>query len=347
MCAYSSENDASRINFNLRWLNKIDNTDWLPPAILFLSKHHSHDKIELFIQKLERLAACMHICAENVNYRIDRYASVIEDISKNEESIPPSIELKKSEIQKMLDRLNGSIYSDMTGVRRNYLILRLDSFVSDGNAQYSPATLTIEHVLPQNPDKNSQWIQWWQDEEERNMWVHKIANLVPLSRQKNSAAQNYEFDKKKKEYFTGRNGTSSYALTTQVLNTPEWTPETLKKRQKDLLNVFVKNWGLEPELASDFSSDSENANMEQKSSFVFSKYGIPIGAELAYLRDTSIKCFVVEDDRVAYRDQKYTLSGLAKKLLKEVNGMDWKSARGVLFFSYKGTRLADMIPSNK
>ena len=42
------------------------------------------------------------------------------------------------------------------------------------------------------------------DESIRNKWVHKIANLVPLTRPKNSAAQNYDFDQKKKIYFTGK-----------------------------------------------------------------------------------------------------------------------------------------------
>lgn len=51
--------------------------------------------------------------------------------------------------------LNGDIYNKMTSVRRNYLILRLDSMVSDGAATYSSKSglLTIEHILPQTLEK--------------------------------------------------------------------------------------------------------------------------------------------------------------------------------------------------
>lgn len=241
-CAYESPENAKTINDYLFWLNKIDNTDWLPPAILFFSQHHQQNDVELFVKKLERLAATMHICSENVNHRIERYASVIDEINKKE--WPASIELKPDEIKKMILRLNGNVFSDLTSVRRNYLVLRLDSFVSDGSAQYSPATLTIEHVLPQTVKSNSQWATWWPNEEDRNQWVHRIANLVPLSRQKNSEAYNYDFSLKKSKYFMSKNKTSSYALTTQVLNQQEWTPSILENRQKLLMEIFKTKWEL-------------------------------------------------------------------------------------------------------
>ena len=33
-------------------------------------------------------------------------------------------------------------------------------------------------------------------------------------------------------------------MTTQVLNTPEWTPEVVTKRQEDLLEVLSNGWNL-------------------------------------------------------------------------------------------------------
>ena len=99
-------------------------------------------------------------------------------------------------------------------------------------------------MLPQTVHDGSEWSVIWPDVEQRNAWLNKIANLVPLTRYKNSEAQNFDFDKKKAKYFTGRKGTSSYALTTQVLNEAKWTPEVVEQRQKDLMAVFVKGWGL-------------------------------------------------------------------------------------------------------
>ena len=144
-----------------------------------------------------------------------------------------------------MDVLGKDIYY-MTSRYRNYIIQRLDAFVSDGAALYDERIFTIEHVLPQTVNPNSQWSQLWPDEEKRKFWLHKIANLVPLARKVNSAAQNYDFDEKKEKYFkNSRTGTTSYHLTTQVLTISVWTEEVVKQRQTDLINVFKKNWELD------------------------------------------------------------------------------------------------------
>lgn len=58
----------------------------------------------------------------------------------------------------------------------------------------------------------------WLDAAVRGQWLNRIANLVPLTRKKNSGAQNFDFDKKKEIYFKGKNGTTTYPLATQVLS---------------------------------------------------------------------------------------------------------------------------------
>jgi hypothetical protein len=238
------------INATLKWLNKIDNSDWMPPAILYFSENNaSPEKLSRFVTKLERLAAYMHIASVDVNARIRRFARIISEIQNDEELT--EIELKPEEIKDFRNRLNGDIYT-MNAKRRNYFILRLDSFVSDGAAEYNPRVLTIEHVLPQTIDSNSEWQQLWVDDPKtepplalHDQWVHKIANLVPLARRANSAAHNFDFAVKKEKYFTGKEGTSSYVLTTQVLNTTVWDVAHVEQRQKELLSTFYKKWALQ------------------------------------------------------------------------------------------------------
>ena len=57
-------------------------------------------------------------------------------------------EFTEDDVEAFREALDGNIY-ELTPRRRNYLILRLDSFISDGAATYDPTILTIEHVLPQ------------------------------------------------------------------------------------------------------------------------------------------------------------------------------------------------------
>ena len=242
---YVSTKNAEDVNYLLKWLNRIDNSDWLPPAILFLSQKHDLEYALWFFTKLERLAAYLHICAKNVNQRIERYAEVIASLHAPHSKDAPaiSVELIKAEIDEMKDALDGNIY-ELTARRRNYLILRLDSFLSDGAATYDPTILTIEHVLPQTVSEGSEWEKLWPDSGERKSWVHRIANLVPLTRKRNSKAQNYDFETKKTAYFGGKQGVSSYVLTTQILKSVEWTPTVVYQRQKELLEILIDCWDL-------------------------------------------------------------------------------------------------------
>lgn len=246
---YMASSRVDEINGFLYWLNKIDNYDWMPPAIKFFAEHpHDSEYVLWFVKKLERLASFLHATAQDVNHRMDRYKWILAEMDSNPthslEQPLTSIELTANEKRSFYEALNGEIYT-MPSRRRNYIVQRLDSFVSDGGAKYDVKLFTIEHVLPQNPEINSEWNIVWPDQEERKYWLNRIANLVPLTRKHNSAAQNYDFVTKKRSYFQNKGGTTSYTLTTQVINENSWTPEIVASRQKMLMRLFSEKWDLQ------------------------------------------------------------------------------------------------------
>lgn len=245
---YVATRNAEQVNNYLYWLNKIDNSDWMPTAIkFFASKKDDSDYILWFVKKLERLAAYLQITSQDVNHRIERYAKILAEMETNpshsNEAKITSIELTEDEKRKFMNVLSGNVYDEMAK-RRNYIILRLDSFVASAGASYDPAILTIEHVLPQTVDPESEWATTWPDVEIRKNWVHKIGNLIPLTRKQNSAAQNFDFEKKKEKYFKSKNGVTSYALATQVLSESSWTLEVVENRQEQLMSIFKSKWEL-------------------------------------------------------------------------------------------------------
>ena len=73
--------------------------------------------------------------------------------------------------------------------------------------------------------------------------LHKLGNLIPLEREINSSAGNSDFTAKKDVYFF-KNGITSYALASQVAACKEWTPEIVAERQRDILEIFRRNWDL-------------------------------------------------------------------------------------------------------
>ena len=77
---------------------------------------------------------------------------------------------------------------------------------------------------------------------------------------------------------------------------------------------------------------------QKKEKFEFSKLGIPIGAELEYIHDRSIKVVVADEKRkVYYNDEEWSLSSLARVLLQRNS-----TVTGTLHFSYNGETIADL-----
>ena len=242
---HSSKEIENKINQSFRWLGEIDNSDWIPPAILYLSKNdHKPELLVDFFTDLDRLASGLMIIRANINQRIERYSKLLQAI-KNEENLYTSnspLQLQESERQDILTTLNGDIYL-MIKIGK-YVLLRLDTALSDGSAEYKFKKISVEHVLPQNPKTNSEWLKNIFTEEEHEKYVHCLGNLVLLSRKKNTAAQNHNFETKKKKYFINGAGVSPFALTTQVLIEKEWTPAVIKRRQKQLINTLKQLWRL-------------------------------------------------------------------------------------------------------
>ena len=240
---YESAQDADEINRIFEWLNRLDNIDWLPPAILYLAKNYpSPNLLKEFFINLERVAAVQMILRRTVNQRIDRYGRVLTAIQNGDElySAESPLQLTDAEGMDALKLLDGDIYNMLPKVRA-YILLRLDSSLSSGGATYDHELITVEHVLPQTPDSGSLWEKWFPDPIERADIVHRLGNLVLLTRKKNSSASNYEFEKKKTSYFA-KGSVSPFKITTQVLSEKEWTPEVVEKRQTDLVSKLKEVW---------------------------------------------------------------------------------------------------------
>lgn len=244
--SYESTAHAETVNEHLKWLNRLEFNDWVPPALAFVTRHRQEPAaMASFFRDLERLAYALLIQKSGINDRIERFSQLTSTIIKGDnlydEKSP--LQLTPTEQYAVYTQLDGMVYDTFAARARTTILLRLDTLVSAGGAKYDYQTITVEHVLPQNPPAGSKWLTWFPDAKDRYEWVHKLGNLALLTRKKNSAASNYEFDKKKQSYFA-QGGVSPFVLTTQVLNKDEWTPAIVSARQKELLAILEAHWQL-------------------------------------------------------------------------------------------------------
>ena len=86
----------------------------------------------------------------------------------------------------------------------------------------------------------------------------------------------------------------------------------------------------------DEETASEVAQESRRGPFRFSKCGIPFGAVIKYVNDSSIEATVLDDRHVVYKGLTTSVSALAQELL----GVDYGVA-GPHFFTYEGELLCD------
>ena len=234
------------INAMFRWLDHLDRSQWIPPALYYFVQNHKHhsDLVLRFLTDLERLVASFVVCKVPPYKRIDRYCELLTAIDEGKDLFSPvsPLQLREGERREFLHVLDGDMY--LLHYPCRYVLLRLDTALSEKVATYDHQTVTIEHVLPQRPSPDSEWSATFPTRDIRQRYVHRLGNLVLLSKGKNMKAENFDFDDKKQKYFTTNDGISPFVITTQVLRYREWTPTIIEQRQSQLIGTLKQLWRL-------------------------------------------------------------------------------------------------------
>jgi len=229
----------------VRSLERIDNKDWMPPALLRLWKRTAADSAAVadFLVQLERVAYFLFITRADVNERMARFSTVMDEFHPRPDKKLGSqgLALSQEEQDRFISALSGPLYT-LARVCRPVL-QRLDESLAAGGASYD-TLVSIEHVLPQTVEKGSDWESLFPDEGKRKEWTHRIGNLVLLTHRINSSASNWDFATKKQKYFQSKKGAVTFALTLRVLQKDAWTLSTVENNQKELIGQLQEVWQL-------------------------------------------------------------------------------------------------------
>jgi hypothetical protein len=228
----------------VRSLMRIDNKDWVAPALLRLWKRTSGDAegVATFLVALERVAYFLFVTRKGVNERIARFVSIMNEIDPQGDRREIGLTLAETEQAEFIEELNGNIYQKTRICKP--VLQRLDEALSSGGAHYDEL-VSIEHVLPQTVENGSEWAALYPDELRRSEWTHRLANLVFLTHRVNTRASNWDFETKKTRYFGAEDGSSPFVITQDVLRTERWTLEHLAERQQRLLKKLADVWDLD------------------------------------------------------------------------------------------------------
>jgi hypothetical protein len=267
---YASQHHAEQVNAYLRWLNRLEFKDWVPPALVFFIRHRQQpDTVLRFFRDLERLGYSMLARKAGVNERIERFSALTRAVELGSDLFATSspLQLSPEEQYRTYAALNGPLYETHSSRALALLLLRLDHLMSDASASYQHEVVSVEHVMPQQPAPNGQWAAWVPDKVMHQLWVHRLGNLALLSKKKNSSASNRDFDWKKSAYFT-KGGITAFALTTQVLQYTDWTTEVMQQRQDSMLAKLETHWRLNDRKSKAALTEALLAELEEASEAV-------------------------------------------------------------------------------
>lgn len=121
-----------------------------------------------------------------------------------------------------------------------YYLRELEIASGGGTHESIPDTNTnqinLEHILPLNPV--SDWTKYFMTDELRS-YQNRLGNMALMLSKLNSSTGNDDFKSKRKHYRS-----SELNLTKSVADYPDWTKESIEKRQLEMAELAVKHWAI-------------------------------------------------------------------------------------------------------
>lgn len=129
----------------------------------------------------------------------------------------------------------------MTGAKKiKQFLLGVNAYIQRDARLLNERLCTIEHILPTSSQHWSHWMAFRQVD--GRDWVQRIGNLTLMGPTDNKPGAKYNgnFERKKESY-----ADSGVALTRQLRNYDTWTPQSIIKRQREMVKHAVQVWAFD------------------------------------------------------------------------------------------------------
>lgn len=212
--------------------------DWIPPLLHYFKKF-KYEKLQEFLTKLEYKFSSDWVCGITPTRRLDAMNNILKKIDEcqNPDELLNDKDIFFVNKTELANSISGDVYKKQFS---KYILLKIEYLIGDNTVHLSNFNcISVEHILPQNPKQGSNWnVIFTKSEQEE--WINKLANLVLISRRKNSSLGNSDFKEKKEKYLKSRMDAfqGSKVFIEQKDN---WTVDVLKDRQAKNIKLLVEN----------------------------------------------------------------------------------------------------------
>jgi uncharacterized protein with ParB-like and HNH nuclease domain len=220
-------------------LTGLPSTDWIPPLLRYYDRF-GHDNIMRFLELLDNKFSGDWVVQYTPTTRIENMNEIIRVV---EAAADTTAIINNICFAIEQDAFQRAIDSAVYGRRfTRYLLLKLDYLFHDDSQRMSIESLSVEHILPQNPADTSQWRRDFTDEQ-RAEWTDRLGNLVLITTRKNTSQGRLDYADKKIRYFEKRINSCPNSL--RVLNKYScWTPEELEENHRAVHKELRDHYGI-------------------------------------------------------------------------------------------------------
>jgi len=216
----------------------LPSSDWIPPVLLFTDKFREN-RLPDFLRKLELKFTSDWLSQYTSTERIKNMNEILKEIEKEGQTVDNLLnnkELFKISKENFENALNRKDFYKKKYAK--YILLKYDFLKSSNTALISNyRNISIEHILPQNPDENSQWQRDFTENEIEDL-KHNLGNLILINGKKNTSLGNLDFILKKERYLKKR--IDIFPSGKVFLQETEWKPQSIKDRQKEMIDTLLK-----------------------------------------------------------------------------------------------------------
>ena len=216
----------------------LPSSDWIPPVLLFTDKFREN-RLPDFLRKLELKFTSDWLSQYTSTERIKNMNEILKEIEKEGQTVDNLLnnkELFKISKENFENALNRKDFYKKKYAK--YILLKYDFLKSSNTALISNyRNISIEHILPQNPDENSQWQRDFTENEIEDL-KHNLGNLILINGKKNTSLGNLDFILKKETYLKKR--IDIFPSGKVFLQETEWKPQSIKDRQKEIIDTLLK-----------------------------------------------------------------------------------------------------------
>ena len=215
---------------------------WVAPVLEYYNRFKD-DNFKEFLKQLDKKISADWIIALSPTKRIESVNKILVEIEKSN----TSADVIASDVFNIdVDEFKRVMELDLYGKRyAKYILLKLDLLYLSSSTKFNPpSTISIEHILPQNPPDNPQNQSQWRidfTDQEREEWIDKLGNLILLSRKKNTSQGNKDYTLKKEKYF--KKNVEVFPNSVRVFNQYNvWTPAELKANHDEVMKKLLAEY---------------------------------------------------------------------------------------------------------